>query len=554
MAKPVLFAVDDDAAILSAVTRDLRRRYAERFRVMRADSGAGALEALEELRRREETVALFLVDQRMPHMSGVEFLAQAMPIYPDARRVLLTAYADTDAAIEAINAASVHYYLVKPWDPPEEQLYPVLDDQLEEWEASYRPPFEGLRVVGYRWSPEAHEIKDFLARNHVPYLYLDVETDPAAREVLDRFEAAPDSLPLVVLPGGETLAAPEPPALAERIGLRTQADQPFYDLVIVGAGPGGLAAAVYGASEGLRTVLVERQAPGGQAGTSSRIENYLGFPAGISGGELARRAVTQVRRFGVELLTPQEATGLRADGPYQILRLADGSEVASHALIVAVGLEYRTLDAPGVERLAGAGVYYGASITEASSCRDCPVFIVGAGNSAGQAAMYLSQYAGRVTMLVRGASLEAKMSQYLVDRIRQTPNIEVLLEAEVAAVEGQDHVEAVAVRHVPSGSEETRDATALFVFTGAVPCTGWLRDTLRCDREGFVLTGSQLLEGGRPLPGWPLERPPYLLESSVPGVFAVGDVRAGSVKRVASAVGEGSIAVQFVHEHLSRVR
>jgi thioredoxin reductase (NADPH) len=554
VAKPVLFALDDDPAVLSAVTRDLRRRYAERFRVMRAESGPDALEALRELQRREDTVALFLVDQRMPQMSGVEFLAQAMRLFPEARRVLLTAYSDTDAAIQAINAASVHYYLVKPWDPPEELLYPVLDDQLDDWEGGYRPPFDGLRVIGHRWSPEAHQIKDFLARNHVPYLYLDVETDPQAREVLERFASEQGALPLVVLPGGETLSAPPPSLVAERLGLRTQAGQPFYDLAIVGGGPAGLAAAVYGASEGLRTVLIERQAPGGQAGTSSRIENYLGFPSGLSGGDLARRAVAQARRFGVEILSPQEAVALRAEGPYHILRLADDSEVACHALIVAAGLEYRKLDARGVEELTGAGVYYGASVTEALSCKDCPVFVVGAGNSAGQAAMYLSQFAGQVSILVRGATLEAKMSQYLVDRIRQTPNIEVLLESEVVEVRGQEHVERVTVRHAPSGREETRDATALFIFTGAVPCTAWLDGAVKRDGNGFVLTGSQLLEGGKLPKEWPLERPPYLLESSVPGIFVVGDVRAGSVKRVASAVGEGSIAVQFVHEHLSRVR
>jgi thioredoxin reductase (NADPH) len=554
VAKPVLFALDDDPAVLSAVTRDLRRRYAERFRVMRAESGPDALEALRELQRREDTVALFLVDQRMPQMSGVEFLTQAMRLFPEARRVLLTAYSDTDAAIQAINAASVHYYLVKPWDPPEELLYPVLDDQLDDWEGGYRPPFDGLRVIGHRWSPEAHQIKDFLARNHVPYLYLDVETDPQAREVLERFASEQGALPLVVLPGGEALSAPPPSLVAERIGLRTRAGQPFYDLAIVGGGPAGLAAAVYGASEGLRTVLIERQAPGGQAGTSSRIENYLGFPSGLSGGDLARRAVAQARRFGVEILSPQEAVALRAEGPYHILRLADGGEVACHALIVAAGLEYRKLDAPGVEELTGAGVYYGASVTEALSCKDQPVFVVGAGNSAGQAAMYLAQFAGQVSILVRGASLEAKMSQYLVDRIRQTPNIEVLLESEVVEVRGREHVEQVDIRHAPSGRAETRDATALFIFTGAVPCTAWLDGAVKRDGNGFVLTGSQLLEGGRLPKEWPLERPPYLLESSVPGIFVVGDVRAGSVKRVASAVGEGSIAVQFVHEHLSRVR
>jgi thioredoxin reductase (NADPH) len=554
VAKPVIVAIDDDQAVLAAVSRDLRRRYGEQYRVMRAESGAAALEALEELRKREDAVALLLSDQRMPEMNGVEFLAQAQRLFPEARRVLLTAYADTEAAIQAINSAAVHYYLLKPWDPPEEQLYPVLDDLLEDWQGGYRPPFSGLRVIGHRWSPETHQMKDFLARNQLPYMYLDIETAAEARELLARHDADETRLPLVILPGGEALVAPAPADVAEQIGLKTQAERQFYDLAIVGGGPAGLAAAVYGASEGLRTVLIERQAPGGQAGTSSKIENYLGFPSGLSGGDLARRATTQARRFGVEFLAPQEATRLRAEGPYHILTLGDGSEVSCHALIVAVGLEYRKLDAPGVERLTGAGVYYGASITEAITCRDCPVFIVGAGNSAGQAAMYLSQFAREVTILVRGSSLEAKMSQYLVDRIRTTANINVLLETEVAEVHGEQHVEKITLRHAPSVREETHDAIALFIFTGAFPCTGWLHNTLKMDRNGFVLTGSQLLVDGKLPKEWPLDRPPFLLESSVPGVFVVGDVRSGSVKRVASAVGEGSIAVQFVHEHLSRVR
>lgn len=554
MAKPVLFAVDDDASVLAAVVRDLRRRYGETYRILRADSGSAALEALRELQQRSETVALFLVDQRMPHMSGVEFLSAAQELFPNARRVLLTAYADTDAAIAAINTAAVHYYLLKPWDPPAEQLYPVLDDLLDEWQGSYRPPFEGIRVVGHRWSPEAHQLKDFLARNHVPYLYLDVERDPEAQRILERVTPDRAPLPLVLLADGEPLEMPTPAQLADRIGLKTQAQQPFYDLAIVGGGPAGLAAAVYGASEGLRTVLIEREAPGGQAGTSSRIENYLGFPTGLSGGDLARRAVAQARRFGVEILTPQEVVATSCDGQYRVLRLGDGSEIAAHAVVVAVGLAYRKLDAPGCDRLTGAGVYYGASITEALSCKDNPVFIVGAGNSAGQAAIYLASFATSVTLLVRGASLEAKMSQYLVDRINQTDNIEVLLETEVGEVFGDDHVTGLTLVNRKTGAAEQRPAAALFIFTGAAPRTEWLADVVRRDDKGFILTGSQLLTDGVPPREWPLGRAPFLLESSVPGIFAVGDVRAQSVKRVASAVGEGSIAVQFVHEYLSKVR
>lgn len=553
MAKPVILTVDDDPNVLSAIARDLRQRYAENYRVLRADSGAAALEAVRELRQRGGMVALFLVDQRMPEMSGVEFLAQAMRIFPDAKRAMLTAYADTDAAIQAINTAAIHYYLLKPWDPPEQVLYPMLDDLLDDWQGVQRPVFDGIRIVGHRWSPETHLLKEFLARNHVPYLYLDIETDTQAKEVLEQYGESEQRLPLVLLTDGQWLVSPTPGELAERAGLRRQAERTHYDLAIVGGGPAGLAAAVYGASEGLRTVLIEREAPGGQAGTSSRIENYLGFPSGLSGGDLARRAVAQARRFGVEILSPVEVGNLRVDGPYRILTLSDGSEISAFAVVVAVGLAYRKLEAPGADELSGAGIYYGASITEAISCKDQTVFVVGAGNSAGQAALYLAGFASQVVMLVRGDSLAAKMSQYLVDRIEQLPNIEVRLNSEVAAVHGQAHVEAITVRTRRAG-EERLPASALFIFTGALPCTEWLASAVRRDNQGFVLTGAQLLENGKPPKGWATDRDPFLLESSVPGVFVVGDVRAGSVKRVASAVGEGSIAVQFVHQHLARLK
>jgi thioredoxin reductase (NADPH) len=555
MTKPIILSVDDDPSVLSAISRDLRRQYGERFRVLRADSGATALETVRELKQRNDPVALFLADQRMPHMSGVEFLAQAMRLYPEAKRALLTAYADTNAAIDAINTAAVHYYLLKPWDPPEEALYPVLDDLLDDWQAGYRPPFEGIRIIGHRWSPETHQLKDFLARNHVPYQYLDLELNAEAQQTLDQFGLAQPTLPVVIFPDGAVLQSASAKDVAEKAGLKRQAEQPFYDLAIVGGGPAGLAAAVYGASEGLRTVMIEREAPGGQAGTSSRIENYLGFPSGLSGGELARRATAQAKRFGVEILAPQEAVAVQIDGPYRIIKLADGSEITCHALIVAVGLTYLKLDAPGVEELTGAGVYYGASLTEAVSCQNDAVFTVGAGNSAGQAALYLARYASKVIMLVRGDSLAAKMSQYLVERIEQTPNIEVLLNTEVAAVHGDNHVEAVTMKNGRTDQEETRPAVALFIFTGAEPCTHWLKGVVKLDSHGFVLTGSQLLGASGKMPkDWPLDRPPFLLESSVPGIFAVGDVRSNSVKRVASAVGEGSIAVQFVHQYLSKVR
>ncbi|MBE7554251.1 MAG: FAD-dependent oxidoreductase [Anaerolineales bacterium] len=554
MTKPVLLAVDDDLSVLSAISRDLRRRYAEQYRVLRADSGAAGLEALRELKQRNDPVALFLVDQRMPHMDGVEFLEQARSLYPETKRVLLTAYADTDAAIQAINNAAIHYYLLKPWDPPEEKLYPILDDLLDDWQANYHPPFSGIRIIGHRWSPEAHQLKDFLARNHVPYQYLDVEFGAEARQVLSQLKVEEAKLPVVILPDGEILASPSLATLAEKVGLKTQAERRFYDIAIVGGGPAGLAAAVYGASEGLRTVLIEREATGGQAGTSSRIENYLGFPSGLSGAELARRATTQAKRFGVEILAPQEAIGVRVDGPYRVLTLADDSEISCHAVVVAVGLTYRKLNVPGIDKLTGAGVYYGASLTEASLCEDQPVLIVGAGNSAGQAALYLAQTSSKVFMLVRDDSLGKKMSQYLVERIEATPTIEVLQRAELAAVHGEEHLEAVTVRYHPAGTEETLPAVGLFVFIGATPCTDWLKGVVKLDERGFILTGPQLLENGASPKAWPLEREPFLTEASIPGIFAVGDVRANSVKRVASAVGEGSITVQFVHQYLSKVR
>lgn len=553
MKKPVLFSVDDDPGVLNAVARDLRRRYGEEYRVMRADSGTAALDALRQIQQHNDPVALLLVDQRMPQMSGTAFLAQAIQLYPDARRVLLTAYADTDAAIQAINDAAIHYYLLKPWDPPEEKLYPVLDDLLDDWWTSYRPPFEGIRIIGHRWSPVAHQMREFLARNHVPYQYLDMEMESEARQRVDQLGLHNATLPIVVMTDGTVLEAPTPPMLAERIGLSTQATQPFYDLAIVGGGPAGLAAAVYGASEGLHTALIEREATGGQAGTSSRIENYLGFPSGLSGADLARRATTQARRFGVEIITPQEATSVRVEGPYRILTMADGNEIACHALIVAVGLTYRKLDVPGIDTLTGAGVYYGATLTEAVSCRDQPVFLVGAGNSAGQAAIYLAQFASSVTILVRGESLSASMSQYLIERIDASPAIHVRTETTVSAVQGDTHLESVTIQDRQTGSEEQCPASALFIFIGAVPNTDWLEGVVKRDNRGFVLTGPNVLDDGKSPRGWDVDRAPFLLESSVPGIFAVGDVRANSIKRVASAVGEGSIAVQFVHQHLSKV-
>lgn len=552
MAKPAIIAVDDDPGVLQAVARDLRRQYGEHFRIIRSDSGATALDAVKQLKLRNETVSLFLVDQRMPQMSGVEFVEQAGEIFPQAKRVLLTAYADTEAAIRAINTAKLDYYLLKPWDPPEERLYPVLDDLLEDWLASYSPQFDGIRVIGDRWSPRSHNIKDFLARNQIPYRWLDIEREEEALQLLSYTKEDNPQLPQVLFPGGDRLIQPENTQIAEKIGLQTQAEKPFYDLVVVGGGPAGLAAAVYGASEGLHTVTIEREAPGGQAGTSSRIENYLGFPVGLSGGDLARRAVTQAKRFGVEIITPQEVTGLRVKDDYRILSLKDGSEISCHAVILALGVWWRRLNVPGIDRLTGAGVYYGAAQTEALSCQDEEVYIVGGANSAGQGAMYFSKYASKVTMLVRGESLTKSMSQYLIDQIAATDNIVVQTHCSVREAKGKDSLEALVIENSQTGESQTVPAKSLFIFIGAVPHTEWLDGVLKRSERGFILTGGDLPRKANRPQGWTLAREPYLLETSLPGVFAVGDVRNGSIKRVASGVGEGSICVQFVHRYLSQ--
>jgi thioredoxin reductase (NADPH) len=556
MTKPVLLAVDDDAEVLRAIERDLRRKYAGEYRVLRAESGAAALEIVRELKLRNNPVALFLVDQRMPGLSGVEFLQQAIELFPDAKRVLLTAYADTDAAIAAINDAGVNHYLLKPWDPPEENLYPVIDDLLEDWKADFPPPFEGIRVLGNRWSPESHNIKDFLARNHVPYQWLDIETaetDSEVRALLDLLDDdEKQALPLVIFPNGLRLPRPTMADLATNVGLKTRAAEVFYDLAIVGGGPAGLAAAVYGASEGLRTVMVEREAPGGQAGMSSRIENYLGFPSGLSGGDLARRAVVQARRFGVEILSA-EATGLRLDGPYRLLKLADGAELSCHALLVATGVQWRKLNAPGVERLTGAGIYYGAAMTEALSTKDEDVFVIGGANSAGQAAMYFSKYARRVVMLVRGSSLSTSMSQYLINQLKETTNVQIEFNSSLVEAHGENHLEALSIHCSTTNDVNRVPANSLFIMIGAAPNTNWLGDIIERDDRGFILSGPDLMHDGKRPKGWQLDRDPGLLETNVPGVFVVGDVRHGSVKRVASGVGEGSVAVSFVHQYLSKV-
>jgi thioredoxin reductase (NADPH) len=557
MAVPAILTVDDEPEVLRAVERDLRRKYGRDYRVLGANSGSSAVELLQQLKTRGDTLALTVADQRMPQMSGLDVLGQSMQLFPQAKRALLTAYADTNAAIAAINTAKVHYYLLKPWDPPEEKLYPVLDDLLEDWQAGYKTPYSGLRVLGTRWSPASHQLKDFLGRNQVPYQWTDVELaapDKEVQQLIPNVDLKSASLPLVVLPGGEVLSNPEVDDLAARIGLRTRAETTFYDFVIVGGGPAGLAAAVYGASEGLKTLLVERSAPGGQAGMSSRIENYLGFPSGLTGADLARRAFTQAKRFGAEILAPQEAVGLRVDGPYRFIKLRDGSEISCHALLIASGLSWRKLDIPGIERLQEAGVYYGASMTEAQLCSGEDVFVVGGANSAGQAAVYFAQFARSVTMLVRGNSLEKSMSQYLIDQIREVPNIKVESHAEVVEVHGNGHLESITIANHASESVRTAQTSALFIFIGAVPCTGWLRGLLPMDERGYLLTGSLLPRDGDRPKGWTEERDPFIFESVIPGVFAAGDTRHSSIKRVASAVGEGSITVQMVHQYLSKVK
>jgi thioredoxin reductase (NADPH) len=556
MGKPILLSVDDDIDVLRVVERDLRSQYGADYRVMGSDNPEQALDLLKQLKLRNDDVALLLADQRMPKMDGVGFLQEAMQIFPEAKRALLTAYADTSAAISAINEANINYFFMKPWDPPSEHLYPQLDDLLDDWRASYRPTFQGIRVLGTRWSPKSYELRDFMARNHVPFQWIDVElsaNDPETKRILEALGPEGHELPVVLFPDGTKLLETGPAAVAQKVGLRTRAQTSFYDLAIVGGGPAGLAAAVYGASEGLHTVMLEREAPGGQAGMSSRIENYLGFPTGLSGGDLARRAVVQAQRFGVEILSPQEAVGVRTEGSYRLLKMADGNEISCHALMIATGVQWRRLDAPGIDRLQGAGIYYGGGSTEALSCKGEIVYIVGGANSAGQAAMNFARYAEKVVILVRGKSLSSTMSQYLIEQIEQTPNIALWANASVAEAHGDTHLEEISVLCSDTNKTERVPASAMFIFIGALPRTDWLGTTVERDDRGFILTGPDLIRDGARPAGWSLDRDPFLLETNVPGIFAVGDVRHGSVKRVASGVGEGSVAVQFIHQYLSKV-
>jgi len=553
MSKPVLLTVDDDPEVLNAIERDLRVHFRAHYRVVKASSGAEALDAVQQLKQRGSQIALFLVDERMPNMTGTQFLGEAIKIYPDARRVLLTAYADTETAIAAINKIGLDHYLLKPWEPPSVRLYPVLEDLLSEWFARSRPAFDGIRVAGHSLSPASFEVKDFLAANQVPYQWLDMEDDATVRELLSGASGGAPRTPLVFFADGTVLVQPTTRELAEKVGLQTRAQKPFYDLIVIGGGPAGLASAVYGASEGLRTILVERSAPGGQAGTSSRIENYLGFPSGITGADLALRAATQARRFGAEIITAQEAVEIRREDPYRRVILSDGSELNGYAILISPGMEVRRLEADGVDALLGAGVYYGAALTEAATYRGLDVIVVGGANSAGQGAMFFSRHARKVTMLVRGPDLTASMSSYLVDRIAETPNIEVLANSSVVSARGDGRLEVVTVLEGVTGARREIAAAAMFIFIGAAPRTSFCADLVMRDPQGFVFTGPELMNGGNRPAGWTVPRDPFLFETNVPGIFCAGDARHGSGKRVAAAVGEGSATVSMIHQYLQTV-
>lgn len=551
MVKPIIILVDDEPQVLNAIERDLRQHFKGKYRLIKSISGKEALNVVQKLKQRNSPIALFLVDQRMPEMSGTEFLEKAMKFEPDAGKVLLTAYADTKAAIDSINVVGLDHYLTKPWEP--ETLFPPLDDLLDDWNANYIPPYEGIRVAGTLWSANSHSVKDFLARNQIPYKWLDIEKEPEAKELVRSVTSDTIRLPVVFFPDNSFLIEPDKSSLAEKIGLQTKATYPFYDLIVIGAGPAGLAAGVYGASEGLRTIIIEKEATGGQAGTSSRIENYLGFPKGLSGSDLARRATDQAKRLGAEILLPQEVINIRVRLPYKIITLADGSELSCYALIIATGVSVRRLEVKGINAFTGAGVYYGAAMTEAKHYRDQTVLIVGGANSAGQGAMYYSKFASRVIMLIRGDSLTKSMSQYLIDQIHSTKNIEIQNHKEVVEVKGKERLESVIIRNLRTSDLQEFSTAALIIFIGASPANQMVNEMLDCNADGFILTGQDLIKKGKKPKEWKEERDPTMFETSIPGVFAAGDVRNGSSKRVAAAVGEGAVVVHFVHEYLKTV-
>ncbi|WP_256009799.1 FAD-dependent oxidoreductase [Desertivirga xinjiangensis] len=552
MEKPIIFSIDDDQQVSNAIARDLKSRYGRGYKIISTTSAAEALETLTELKNQSRSIAMFICDQRMPEMEGVDFLEQAMKVFPETKRVLLTAYSDTEAAINAINKVQLDYYLMKPWDPAAEKLYPVVDDLLEDWQVGYEPDFKGLRLVGYQYSPLSHDIKDYLAGNLVPYQWIDIEQNPDGRKLLDLNGLTEGQLPLVVLEDGEILKQPDINTLAEKIGATPNITSEVYDVVIIGAGPAGLAAAVYGASEGLNTLVIERKAPGGQAGTSSRIENYLGFPSGLTGADLARRAISQARRLGAEFLSPKEVISITEKGSYKILCMANNEQINCRAVIIATGVDYRKLETKGIPGLTGAGIYYGAAITEAAACRDKNVYIVGGGNSAGQSAVYLSKFADRVHILIRKESLTDTMSNYLIRQIEDLPNIHVLTQTEIKEATGTKKLESLVLENVVTGEITTGEAAALYIFIGAKPYTDWLDGMLIRDMNGFVRTGGDLTGDERLFRSkWKLKRDPFLLETCVPGIFAAGDVRSGAMNRIASAVGEGSMAISFVHRYLA---
>lgn len=551
--KPIIFSIDDDPQVLRAIRRDLRGKYGKEFRVISTESANEALESLVELKKKGESVALFLSDQRMPEMLGVDFLEKAKDIYPEAKRILLTAYSDTDAAIKAINDVHLDYYLMKPWDPPEEKLFPVIDDQLDEWAATHKPEFRGIRVVGYQFSPKSHHIKDFLSGNLIPYQWMDIETSGKAKQLIGLNSISHKDLPAVFFEDGSSVVGDNLEAIASKVGLSPKAEAELYDVVIIGGGPAGLAAGVYGGSEGLNTLIVEKRAPGGQAGSSSRIENYLGFPKGLSGADLTRRAVSQATRFGVEFLSPQEVEKIETNDPYKSITLKSGSQINTKGIVIATGVDYRKLSSKGMDDFSGAGVYYGAATTEAAACKGQDVYVIGGGNSAGQGAMYLSKFAKKVSILIRKPDLTSTMSSYLIDQINGTENIEVLGKTQVVEAQGNGKLGSVSIENMETKEVSNHDAGALFVFIGARPYTDWLGTGLIKDEKGFLVTGRDLMQHENFKKVWKLDRDPYLLETCVPGIFAAGDVRSGAMNRVASATGEGAMAISFVHKYLAEV-
>lgn len=553
MAKPIIFIVDDEIQVLNAIERDLRNYYGEKYKILKASSGKEAIEALLILKKKSISVALFLVDQRMPEMSGTDFILEASLLFPEAKKVLLTAYSDTEAAIQSINDIGLDYYLLKPWDPPEEKLYPILDDLLSDWEISSTIPYDGIKVIGTLFSPRSHDVKEFLSRNQIPYRWMDIDQDKEAKKIIEEESKTSTELPLVIFPDGSSLSSPKDKDLARKIGFQTKASKPYYDLIIIGGGPSGLGASVYGSSEGLKILMIEKKAIGGQAGTSSWIENYLGFPKGLSGADLSRRAVTQAKKFGTEILLTQEAIRIRQDDLYKYVVLDDETELSSKTVLVATGVTTTKLDKPGVKKLTGKGIYYGTAPTEAKNYKNKTVFVVGGANSAAQGILYLSKFAKKVFMVIRGNSIENGMSQYLADQINATKNISVLLDSEVKSVGGKDKLESVNIINSKNNKTKKYQALAMFIFIGALPHSSIVDEVVELDEKGFIITGLELIQDGSQPKNWPLKRQPFYLETSVPGIFAAGDVRHGSLPRISAAVGQGAIAINLIHQYLKTV-